>query len=90
MMEQQMVENMKKEVQLAAQKDEQKQNEEKTRMKSLTEIWQEQIESLQKHEEQMKALKQQERGILKQLDSLAKMEDQRKKMEVGENKKELG
>ncbi|GAV04823.1 hypothetical protein RvY_15044-2 [Ramazzottius varieornatus] len=90
MIEQQMVENMKREVQLAAEKDEQKQSEEKNRMKSLTEIWQEQIESLRKHEDQMKALQQQEREILSQLDSLAKMEDQRKKMEAMESKKELG
>jgi hypothetical protein len=50
----QMVENMKREVQLAGDKDSRKLVEESSKMKDLAEVWQGQCESLKRHEEQVR------------------------------------
>ncbi|OQV14485.1 putative Trichoplein keratin filament-binding protein [Hypsibius exemplaris] len=90
MIEGQLVQNMQREVHLAAERDDLKQKEEREKMKDLAEVWQDQCASLKRHDEQMRLLQQQERECLLQLSKLNDMEEQRKKLEDLETRKELG
>ncbi|XP_055336484.1 trichoplein keratin filament-binding protein-like isoform X2 [Paramacrobiotus metropolitanus] len=89
-MESQMLENMRREIQLAEERDQEKRSIERSRMHDLTEVWQEQVDDLRTRESQLTALKQQERELLAQLGELARLEDQRKKLEESEQKKDFG
>lgn len=52
-MEQRMVDNMKRELEFAEEKDRERSDKERARMQDLTETWQQQIDSLKKHEDQV-------------------------------------